>query len=141
MTEENTKKLLQVAPKLYSGFVPEREKLFLSLSNKATTPFYSIAFGFECGDGWFNLLLKASLALEIHINRLPAEQQQSFYATQVKEKYGTLRFYMSSEDETMSKIIATAESESATTCEVCGKPGELFGTLWLSTVCDEHQPS
>lgn len=59
-------------------------------------------------------------------------------ASQVKEKYGTLRFYMSSANDKMYDMIEDAESKSAVTCEECGQPGELRGGGWLRTLCDVH---
>ena len=84
--------------------------------------------------------------------------------TQVKQKFGTLRVYwtFSSDcplftDEFKSKcdditklqpvidryqasingMVHYAEHLSEITCEVCGKPGKLRGTSWVTTLCDE----
>jgi hypothetical protein len=56
-------------------------------------------------------------------------------ASQVKEKYGTLRFYMTYETDEMAEIIAAAEHKSGKTCEECGKPGTLRGHGWYYTRC------
>ena len=59
-------------------------------------------------------------------------------AVQMKEKYGTLRFYMNCETEEMSQAIAEAERESAHTCERCGsKEGKLNRYGWVSCECDK----
>jgi hypothetical protein len=100
-----------------------------------------MAFGFECGDGWFdiiwNLSQKLELLIEDFIKNNPSEEWVP-RASQVKEKYGTLRFYMSSETQEMSDAISLAESESAKTCEECGKAGSFRGTSWVTVRCDEH---
>ena len=57
-------------------------------------------------------------------------------ASQVKEKYGTLRFYMSSGNEEIWNLIEEAEKKSAETCEGCGVPGELRQGSWSGTSCD-----
>ena len=57
-------------------------------------------------------------------------------ATQVKEKYGTLRFYMSFETEEIQRLIATAEALSAQTCEQCGAVGRQRNGGWIKTLCD-----
>ena len=57
-------------------------------------------------------------------------------ASQVKEKYGTLRFYMTCETQEMSDLISVACKKSAVTCENCGKPGKRNKTGWISTLCD-----
>jgi hypothetical protein len=59
--------------------------------------------------------------------------------TQVKEKFGTLRFYTSLGDDYIYGAIAMAESMSAVTCETCGKPGKLFTYGWWHVACDEHK--
>jgi len=62
-------------------------------------------------------------------------------ASQVKEKYGTLRFYMTCETDEMSKIIRTAEKKSAITCEGCGLPGKRNTLGWISTLCNQCRGS
>jgi hypothetical protein len=57
-------------------------------------------------------------------------------ASQVKEKYGTLRFYMTHETDEIGKAIREAEFESAVTCEHCGAPGKTHGNGWIRTLCD-----
>jgi hypothetical protein len=58
-------------------------------------------------------------------------------ASQVKEKYGTLRFYMSSETDEMDAAIHKAEYLSSKTCDICGKAGRLRGEHWVQTLCDK----
>lgn len=55
---------------------------------------------------------------------------------QIKEKFGTLRFYIDGGTEAMYACIDQAERRSASTCEVCGTAGELRGGGWLKTLCD-----
>ena len=59
------------------------------------------------------------------------------FAIQVKEKYGTLRFYMSCETDEISALIEEAEAFSTRTCEVCGNPGILRGEKWFLVRCDK----
>lgn len=56
-------------------------------------------------------------------------------ASQIKEKFGMLRFYMTHQTDEMSAIIVKAESQSSKTCEECGKPGKLRGRGWSYTRC------
>jgi len=55
---------------------------------------------------------------------------------QIKEKFGTLRFYLDGGTEALYERVSQAEQLSAVTCEVCGAPGELRGGGWLKTLCD-----
>ena len=61
-----------------------------------------------------------------------------FAVDQVKEKFGTLRFYCPGNDR-IYNFVHMAEELSALMCEVCGKPGKLESPNgWMSTVCKEH---
>jgi hypothetical protein len=65
---------------------------------------------------------------------------QQVVAVQVKEKFGTLRFYYSGGNEYVSGLVAMAESMSGVTCERCGTPGRLQGRGWIRTLCEQHAP-
>lgn len=58
---------------------------------------------------------------------------------QVKEKFGTLRFYYRGGDNIVDGMVRMAEAMSAVTCEECGAPGEVGGSGWISTLCAEHR--
>ena len=57
-------------------------------------------------------------------------------ATQVKEKYGGLRFYVFGGDDKIDALISFAESMSECTCEECGRPGTQNVGGWIRTLCD-----
>lgn len=88
--------------------------------------------GFECGDGWMDLIYRLSQAISTHIGSAGLD----VVATQVKEKFGTLRFYVDGGDEEVFRLIDSAEQESATICESCGAPGTLTMKGWCSTLCE-----
>lgn len=94
-------------------------------------------WGFECGDGWYDLIDRLAAKLEPMIAALPPNEQGDVRAAQVKEKWGTLRFYMSSHLAGMDAAIDEAEAESARVCEDCGKPGELRSGGWIRTLCND----
>jgi len=93
----------------------------------------------EVGDGWRDLLERCCGRIRATIQA----ERGTFRATQIKEKFGTLRFYW---DGSMSlqarakveEAIDLAEARSARTCEVCGEPGRLYGPGWLTTRCTAH---
>ena len=97
---------------------------------------YSQGIYFEYLDGWFDLINKLSRKLEDLIKLEP--EPEIFFATQVKEKYATLRFYMSYQTQEMLTAIYEAEGESARTCEVCGEPGKINKGSWYQTLCEKH---
>jgi hypothetical protein len=149
-----------------------------------------MCWGFECGDGWFQILNQLMGNIQHHIdwkerqrevaikfNRI-AEQLKAGDSTlfdeeykdltgldfkeqrrqelidryptvipepipqvtldQVKEKFGTLRFYYSGGDDYIRGLVSMAESMSGVTCEECGKPGTQSSGGWIKTVCKEH---
>lgn len=63
---------------------------------------------------------------------------------QVKEKFGTLRFYFRNDcrDELAQLIafdvVAQAEEQSGQVCEQCGEYGKLRGQGWVYTSCAKH---
>lgn len=59
-------------------------------------------------------------------------------ASQVKEKFGTLRFYYYGGDDYCRGLESMAESMTARTCEDCGNPGRLLTQGWFRTLCETH---
>lgn len=88
-----------------------------------------MCWGFACGDGWFNLihqLCKDIVAIA-----------PDTVATQVKEKFGGLRFYIFSAPEEVHDLIGRARVASLKICEQCGQPGKPNEQGWIRTLCDE----
>ena len=155
----------------------------------------AMCWGFDCGDGWYNIINQMCRQMQRHIdysrkerardlryNRLlkraidgdvrplqiyftfkkgatepseygiksaedalinpkfrePDEACPQVIATQVKEKFGTLRFYYYGGDDYCRGLESMAESMSAVTCETCGNVGKLRGTGWYKTLCETH---
>lgn len=71
--------------------------------------------------------------------RKVSEPITQFVAEQVKEKFGTLRFYYSGGNEYTSGVANMAEAMSGSICETCGKPGSTGGKGWIRTACEEHK--
>ena len=95
------------------------------------------ARGFECGDGWFEVVWRLCSDLEPLVTELEKETGERFEVLQVKEKLGTLRVYASHQTDAIYWRIEAAALEASRTCEACGKPGrqrEPDG----ATACDEH---
>ena len=99
-----------------------------------------MCWGFDIEDGWFQLVYDLSKKLEAEILKLPESERQHFCASQVKEKYGGLRFYVEGSTDEMEKLIREAEEESEKTCETCGAPGKMRSHHhWYYTSCEEHE--
>ena len=153
-----------------------------------------MCWGFECGDGWYNILNQLMGNIQHHIDwkekqhnwavkynemaqagktgnvELFADLVAKEYAVkptigaeyikerceemiknplrdvpdlipqvtldQVKEKFGTLRFYYSGGDDIIDGMVRMAESMSGVTCEECGNPGKSRGGGWIHTYCE-----
>ena len=102
MNKEHTEYLY----KNFSFFHPE-EPLTKSL----------MGFGFECGDGWFELIKELC-------EKLQKMNLEGFSVLQVKEKFGGLCFYVglieTEKADTVYRLINEAESKSYKICEICG---------------------
>ena len=71
------------------------------------------------------------------INNLYDAKPKDVYVVDVKEKYGTLRFYVGSAPEWYFDLIDYYEHQSGEICENCGAKGETVSRRgWLKTVCD-----
>jgi hypothetical protein len=70
--------------------------------------------------------------------KMEEEEEKVPVASQVKEKFGGLRFYVDRATDKHWNYITFAESMSYRTCEVCGNPGKTYTDGWHQTLCDHH---
>jgi hypothetical protein len=105
-----------------------------------------MCWGFDCGDGWYNIIDSLCQKIQDHCDEIKRKnfakrgeslESMQVEATQVKEKYATLCFYVNGADDEVYEMIDEAEKVSASTCEQCGAPGRVRGVSWVSTLCDE----
>ena len=84
----------------------------------------------ECESGWYDLIE------ELHNKLLTIDP--NYRIDQIKEKFGLLRYYFTTENsyDEMNKIVDEYEAYSGQVCEFCGDPGKLanFGG-WFKTSC------
>lgn len=92
----------------------------------------------EVSAGWYSLL--------VDLDRSLATIAPGYVVTQIKSKFGSLRFYAEpSEDpyaysEEFQEAIGAAERRSSETCEECGAPaGQYAIGMWVSTLCQRHR--
>ena len=99
-----------------------------------------MCWGFACGDGWFNILDQLMGNIQHHIDWKNKKEEVVPQVTldQVKEKFGTLRFYYTGGDDVIDGMVTMAESISGVTCEECGSPGKRVGGGWVTTLCEAH---
>lgn len=124
MNIENTKQLVTHFPILYGAHNPDTEEDNIP------------SFYFECEDGWYSIIYDLSEAIEEYNNLNPNE---IVHAVQVKEKFGSLRFYVDEAPREIYNIIDDTEAKSHKICELCGEPGEIKNIRgWLRCCCPEH---
>ena len=106
------------------------------LPKKYPSLFKNESFHFECGNGWYELLDVLLSILELRQRR-----GDDIEITQIKQKFGGLRFYCHGVDDYCYGMIDLAEKISTRICEKCGNPGRLMTTHtgWLYTACEEHK--
>lgn len=96
----------------------------------------AMCWGFDCGDGWFTLLDVLCRELQGQTDKHGAPQLE---AVQVKEKFGALRFYVTTSNEVQQALVRMTEFLSMRTCEECGAPGQLStNDGWYATRCAAH---
>ena len=123
MRQELEEKLYEKYPELYGNHT-----LTMYQTN--------MCWGFTCDDGWYDIIDRLSSKLSSYVQEHGVNLLR---ADQVKEKFGTLRFYVNGYDDTICKMIDEADAESAVTCEVTGKPGVLCSSGYcLKTLCLEE---
>lgn len=94
-----------------------------------------MCWGLACGDGWYWLIDNLCSLLQWDIDHNGHPQIE---AVQVKEKYGTLRFYTDGHDEKQSGYIDFAEHISGIICEDCGSMDRVTQTKgWVVTLCNK----
>jgi hypothetical protein len=92
----------------------------------------------DIGNGWLPLVYELSSKIEGLIQQMDATAQELCFVEQVKEKYATLRFYISTSTKEIDEIISHYEGIAQKTCEYCGNPGELDKRpSWLSIRCEK----
>jgi hypothetical protein len=92
--------------------------------------------GFAVGSGWWPMIEKLCDIIQHHIDH--NKDCPQVVVEQIKEKFGTLRFYYQGGDEFISGAVWFAESMSAGMCEECGAPGKRTQGGWVQTLCDFH---
>lgn len=137
----------------------EKYPLLFSHPEGSMEPF--ALFGFECDIGWYHIIDRAceimyrkcrSIKLNIDYytthhdtsfldelkKSLTVEEQGLPKVVQVKEKFGTLRFYIEGGTAIHSAVADMAESMSEVTCEKCGNNAITFHMGWHKTLCLKH---
>ena len=79
------------------------------------------------GSGWWPLVLE----LIQDLSKMGWDGQ----ITQIKEKFGGLRFYVGDGTKSIHSRIYEAEDLSFSLCELCGRKGTMRSDGWMVTLC------
>ncbi len=123
MNQVNQQKLFSTFPRLYRV--------------AAGASGYGMFWGIECGDGWLDLLMKLSEAIETQAHQDGCSDIGWPAVTGIKQKYGLLDFTMHGVTDANWDMICSAESQSQYICESCGEPGHLHEDSWINVYCPE----
>ena len=96
------------------------------IDNVADQRNWAIKWNRQVNDPDYNWTAKSSF-LEREERKVP-ELIEQVVVTQIKEKFGTLRFYYHGGDEYIQGLEAMAESMTSRICEVCGCSGKSRST-------------
>lgn len=114
----------------------------------------------SCGDGWYQLVDTLCSTIQGHISSVERQRTWALeknakgvdidnlyvvpepvvqvIAQQIKEKFGTLRFYVTGGDHYTHGAIQMADTMSEHICEECGNVGKRRPGSWVRTLCDQH---
>ncbi len=118
--EEKELKLMQKYPDLLSDYLFTRG-------------------GLSIGQGWYPLI--DSLLEKITEHK--SKEDVDFAPTQIKEKFGRLRFYYIGGDKYIDDLVSKAEADSENICSECSGEKLDSGTRngWILSICDECKRS
>jgi len=111
--------------------------------------------GIAVGAGWWPIVKLLCANIQGHIdwmnerrallqkenphNLVIPEQVEQVVVSQIKEKFGGLRFYYDGGDTYIRGLVTMAEAWASIACEECGAPGRTRGDGWVKVLCDEHE--
>ena len=135
MTNDHEKYLVKNYPDIFVKAITGKPFTKKELNDGMT-------FGFECDDGWFDLIKTLSNAIQEHVenhNNWNSDNQLRIRAVQVKEKFGGLRFYINGADDHVHGLINFAERLSFKICQRCGSNVNVKRTdsSWITYHCEK----
>lgn len=95
-----------------------------------------MCWGFECDDGWYWLIDNLCENIQLYIDNNEHLNIDQVVATQVKEKFGGLRFYYTGGDKKIDGMVNQVENMSYNICEKCGSFDDVTQTKgWIKSLC------
>lgn len=141
MEKEEMKKLLEKYPFLIHRNIFSREACYQTEEENLEHNWYTEWNGY----GWEKIWKEFMQELFKEYDKLPDESKKEFSIYDTKEKYSTLRVYLSSYTEGMREAESTLRFLSSVTCLHCGKqPRDSKGNHiiwktkgWITNLCKD----
>lgn len=153
-------------PELQKKLMDKYPKIFAQKDLPMTQT--AMCWGIDCGDGWYWLIDNLCDTIQKYVDSknesigiqnkarkktaktlkkevpgsediIKEEEEWQIEATQIKEKFGGLRFYTNYGDDEIFGIIRFAEHLSYKICEFCGtlENVKVRNKGWIFTLCDK----
>jgi len=95
-----------------------------------------MCWGIDTEKGWYWLIDQLCSSIQSYIDNNPQNNIQQVECVQLKEKFGSMRFYYDGGDETIHGMVWLAEHMSYHTCEYCGCTKNVRQTSgWIKSLC------
>jgi hypothetical protein len=85
--------------------------------------------------GWFKAF---GMQMVEELSQALGENAKNYRITQIKEKFGGLRWYDAGCTKEGYEVIRKYEGLSIITCIICGEPATKISDGWISPYCNEH---
>ena len=153
MTQQNSERIVELYPEMFTyttrgyehnWFEKQYNNVLAYLHKKIkvsrrinyiqqTNPY---KYEFAVGDGWFKILFELVAGIKVN------DQKKGDWitkVTQIKEKFGGLRFYVTGTSDKNWALIRNAEQKSYGVCEESGSEVEVgtWNDGWVRTMCRE----
>jgi hypothetical protein len=151
MTQQNSERIVELYPEMFTyttrgyehnwfekqyngalAYLHKKIKVSRRINYIQQTNPYK--YEFAVGDGWFKILFELVAGIKVN------DQKKGDWitkVTQIKEKFGGLRFYVTGTSDKNWALIRNAEQKSYGVCEESGSEVEVgtWNDGWVRTMC------
>lgn len=85
--------------------------------------------------GWLNIVKEFLPKLKARL--IGIDFLKDYKIMQIKEKFGFIRWYDNTADDSIMNLIQELEQKSEKTCIICGEPATYVSLGWISPYCTE----
>jgi len=128
--EEQNSKLIERYP-----FLLPRNRFSGEVSKNYDFSYTELTMGMPTG--WI-IAFSLDMCEEIKNELVKIGSLDEYRISQIKEKYGHLRWYSFGTTSDIEAIISKYSKMSEITCEYCGEKSEYITHGWISTACEKH---